>query len=1396
MKKLTAFLSAAVLTFLFTLSFNAFAVANGIVCIDSPSDGDAIAESVEISGWSVNTSGVKSVSVYVDGNYTGKARTGVARPDVKNTVSSQYMGSETSGFKYQLDTSSLDEGSHKIKIISYGNNGTTASFSKSVVKNSAHLTIDYPNGDDRHITSDFYISGWSVDISGVKEVEVAIDGNTIKNVTQKRTRSDVERIINPSGYYKDALHSGFGVDVAYNSLSKGTHSVTVTSIANSGVKESKQFDIYIEEPKPITEIDSTSNGSIYINDKLTVSGFAISKKGTDSVKVYVDGKFVGNAQTGIASSDVNEKYNSSGFYTDADKAKFTYTLTDVGNYGEGSHTVKVAAISKDGSETSSTIKAYKVSPSSCVDSPDGTVEGDLWVSGWTANSEGVKSIKIYIDGRQISDVTTGRSRGDVKNYLDRNYGAGAYKDADKSGYSCEVPISQLSNGSHSLKIVATTAATNTDYSTTRTFTVKKASPKSHIDAPSDGDGYLVKGMNVKGWAVNASGVKEVNVYIDGTFACKGACENSRPDVNRIINSSGCYKSADMSGFSVKIPDSIIDKYKPGDHTVRIIAVGNDGESSSNYVDVTMDSASACIDYPSGDISYTDGGLYVSGWSTSASGVKKVDVYVDNKLVGSATTGYERNDVNRIVNSDDSYYDAQHSGFKAVIPSDKISNFYSGKHVIKIISYGYDGETKTKEKTVGKASPHMYIDNPTDSYGILNNGLYVSGWAINASGIKKVDIYVDDKYVTSTTCSYERSDVDRIFNGSNCYYDAFHSGYKVTIPYSSIGSMTASKHIVKVVTIGNDGEENSITRTISRASMHSCLDSPVEDEDYINNSLWVSGWAVAQSGINRVEVYIDDTFVGNAQTGRERYDVDRYINSSGVYYDAVHSGFGYDIPADKLKDLKCGNHTVKVIYFANDGESDYATETIAKLPIKAGLDAANQTVTKECNIKGFALSSSGIKSIQVKYGDNTVNFTSSQLNLASTDIKNQYDKDGEKYANSADCRFALPIDIGTLKLGKNDIIITVTEANGTQSTYNATVMRATLDVAYGKLDKPIDGESYTYVDKTTHVSGWALIKSGISDIKVYLDGTAIAGVNKNLDAEQTIIDQASSAGVTADIAAKARFSTGDINLSSMSYGVHKIEILIYANDGSIYSMQTVFNKVSERYVSYNITLDSLAKKVAAAQSSGVVTVSFDGDNFKYISPEDILKNSYGDYEFLTLNWVDGITAADINKMLEGRGVLEGMGQAFIDAGKKYNINPVYLAAHARIESGNGTSTLSNGVTISGTKYYNQYGIGAVDGDAVTKGSQYAKDHGWDTVEKSIIGGAEWIARNYIWGGKPNQDTLYVMRFNPGYFDGTYKTSSCYCYATGKSWANGIASIMYDYRDVFVGKDINFEFPKFN
>lgn len=66
------------------------------------------------------------------------------------------------------------------------------------------------------------------------------------------------------------------------------------------------------------------------------------------------------------------------------------------------------------------------------------------------------------------------------------------------------------------------------------------------------------------------------------------------------------------------------------------------------------------------------------------------------------------------------------------------------------------------------------------------------------------------------------------------------------------------------------------------------------------------------------------------------------------------------------------------------------------------------------------------------------------------------------------------------------------------------------------------------------------------------------------------------------------------------------------------------------------------------------------------------------------------------------------------------------------------------------YYNLYNIG-VTGSCVTGngpgstycGLTYAKNHGWNSLEKAVIGGGEFLKTNYI---DPGQYTLYFERFN--------------------------------------------------
>ena len=97
--------------------------------------------------------------------------------------------------------------------------------------------------------------------------------------------------------------------------------------------------------------------------------------------------------------------------------------------------------------------------------------------------------------------------------------------------------------------------------------------------------------------------------------------------------------------------------------------------------------------------------------------------------------------------------------------------------------------------------------------------------------------------------------------------------------------------------------------------------------------------------------------------------------------------------------------------------------------------------------------------------------------------------------------------------------------------------------------------------------------------------------------------------------------------------------------------------------------------------------------------------------------------------------------------------IYLIAHALIETGNGQSQLAKGANIvnnyvttkSATKYHNVFGIAAFDANPLYNGINYAKQAGWNSVSKAIIGGAKFIGKDYI-KSRPKH-AIYKMRWNP-------------------------------------------------
>lgn len=266
------------------------------------------------------------------------------------------------------------------------------------------------------------------------------------------------------------------------------------------------------------------------------------------------------------------------------------------------------------------------------------------------------------------------------------------------------------------------------------------------------------------------------------------------------------------------------------------------------------------------------------------------------------------------------------------------------------------------------------------------------------------------------------------------------------------------------------------------------------------------------------------------------------------------------------------------------------------------------------------------------------------------------------------------------------------------------------------------------------------------------------------------------------------------------------------DGKAYTGYIHRNDVTTediiKYTQYNYTFKTMVDAQMVpdrAKSDGAGRIDATRAEVEYYAnPANFPRGTTEFYQFLVLSEPIGLNAKEVNeKILKGKGSLEGQAQAFINAGKKYSINEAYLIAHALHETGNGKSALASGIPVdkngkvtrdkngkiaktSKTAHYvyNMFGYGAYDSCPIDCGAEYAFKQGWFTIEDSIVGGIKSIY-NYISRG---QDTLYKMKWNP-------ESPGFLQYATHVQWAvlqtKRIAEI-YSLLDNYV---LVFDVPKF-
>lgn len=186
------------------------------------------------------------------------------------------------------------------------------------------------------------------------------------------------------------------------------------------------------------------------------------------------------------------------------------------------------------------------------------------------------------------------------------------------------------------------------------------------------------------------------------------------------------------------------------------------------------------------------------------------------------------------------------------------------------------------------------------------------------------------------------------------------------------------------------------------------------------------------------------------------------------------------------------------------------------------------------------------------------------------------------------------------------------------------------------------------------------------------------------------------------------------------------------------------------VAYNWATNTWANLDGSWVAANSSYIAYIMDPRNYLSEAHI-------FQFETLQYRPYQTSAGVSAVLantfmanavtDADGSTLNYAEAFTGIGANLGVSPYHLASRVKQEQGTaGTSPLISGTYPGYEGYYNYFNVNAYQTATASiqvNGLNYARNAGWNTRYKSLLGGSDILARKYVAIG---QNTLYFEKFN--------------------------------------------------
>jgi hypothetical protein len=540
-------------------------------------------------------------------------------------------------------------------------------------------------------------------------------------------------------------------------------------------------------------------------------------------------------------------------------------------------------------------------------------------SGWAIHSAAaIESVQISIDGVPFGQAAYGASRPDI---------CAIYPGRDgcpNVGWSVPVDTTRLSDGTHTLSVLATSMQGN-HAAASSSFTVANwttADPMMiSIDRPGANNAAFSGVAAFGGWAIDVTGtISGVSIAIDGAAYGDAAYGGSRSDVCAIHPAAGCPNVGWNMGVDTRL-------LADGTHTLAVTAITAAGQNTTvtktfKTANLSGNSMQINIDTPNGRESFS-GAARFGGWAFNNNApISSMTGSIDGVFVGNASYGGMRSDVcTRFTNKPG----CPNVGWNLLFDTTAVSN---GNHTLEVTATAANGQRATAQasftvaNTIDGAPLRMSIDQPVAQNAIVFGSTLFLGWAIDDRGpIGQVMIAVDGVPKGSATYGGRRADVCAVFpSRAGCPNVGWGFWLDTTL-------IPNGPHTLAVTGKSANGDQLTLSTPFTVANWTGAnpitvnTDTPNSHSRPLSGQVGFGGWAISGiAAIESVSASIDGVPAGNAIYGASRTDVCAVLPGR-----AGCPNVGWNLAVDTTL-LANGAHTLAVTATSSGGQSSTATST--------------------------------------------------------------------------------------------------------------------------------------------------------------------------------------------------------------------------------------------------------------------------------------------------------------------------------------------------------------------------------------------------------------------------------------------------------------------------------------